>query len=160
MIFRLKKTLPYMIATLCLIILGCNPERKASSELHDHEHQSDGNYTVTGKLSGFDCAVVGSLCPTTHRGADYTNGLYTEDGSFYFVVNIPQSFLRQHFLETMEVKGTVYDPYERAIEPEAIHLIEGGERKLVYEAGYFIDEDDGQATFQEGVYRDGRWIAE
>ncbi|MFH5832951.1 hypothetical protein [Halalkalibaculum sp. DA384] len=160
MYFRLKKTLPCVIAALCLIILGCNPEREADSESHNHVQESDGTYTVTGKLSGFDCAVVGSLCPTTHRGADYTTGVYTEDGSFYFVVNIPQSFLRQHFLETVEVEGTVYDPYKRAVEPEAIRLVEDEGRRLVYEAGYFIDENNGRATFQEGVYRNGRWIAD
>ncbi|MFH5886047.1 hypothetical protein ACG2F4_17200 [Halalkalibaculum sp. DA3122] len=149
-----------MIAALSLIILGCNPGQDTDSESHDHMQESDGTHTVTGKLSGFDCAVVGSLCPTTHRGADYTTGVYTEDGSFYFVVNIPQSFLRQHFLETVEVEGTVYDPYEKAVEPEAIHLVEDDDRRLVYEAGYFIDENNGRATFQEGTYRNGRWIAE
>lgn len=157
--FRLGKIITCMVVVLCTFTLGCKPDRKTDSEHHNHVQETDGTYTVTGKLSGFDCAVVGAFCPTTHRGADYTTGVYTEDGSFYFVVNIPQSFLRQHFLETVEVKGTVYDPYDSAVEPEEISLLGDGSRRLVYEAGYFIDEHNGRATFQEGVYRNGRWIA-
>ncbi len=120
--------------------------------------QQHSDKTVTGELSGFDCAVVGVLCPTTHRGADYTTGVFTENNEFYFVVNIPQSFLQQYFRETVEVEGAVYSPYERAVEPEIIHLIdEDGERRLVYESGYFIDEDNHRATFQDGIFRDGKW---
>lgn len=116
--------------------------------------------TVSGVVSGFDCAVVGVLCPTTHRGADYTNGVFTKDKEFYFIVNIPQSFLRQHFRETVEVEGAIYNPYDKALEPEAIYLIEGDDRRLVYESGYFIDENDRRATFQDGVFRDGKWVVE
>lgn len=115
--------------------------------------------TVSGELSGFDCAVVGELCPTTHRGADYTTGVFTEDEKFYFIVNIPQSFLQQYFRETVEVEGTMYDSYTHAVEPEKIHLVEDDERRLVYESGYFIDEDGNRATFQNGEYRDGKWTA-
>lgn len=126
----------------------------------DHEVKPLDNVhkTVTGELSGFDCAVVGVLCPTTHRGADYTTGVFTEDETFYFVVNIPQSFLQQYFRETVEVDGTVYEPYDHAVEPETIHIIDGEERRLVYEAGYFIDENNQRATFQNGVFRNGHWL--
>lgn len=113
---------------------------------------------VEGVLSGFDCAVVGELCPTTHRGADYTTGVFADDETFYFIVNIPQSFLQQYFRERIEVEGTVYDPYSYAVEPETIHLLEGDERRLVYESGYFIDEDDRRATFQDGVFQNGKWV--
>lgn len=116
--------------------------------------------TVSVQLSGFDCAVVGELCPTTHRGADYTTGVFTEDDSFYFIVNIPQSFLQQHFRETVEVEGTVYPPYEKAVEPKKIHVVEDDGRRLVYEEGYFIDENNRRATFQDGVYRDGKWVVQ
>lgn len=116
--------------------------------------------TVQGVVSGFDCAVVNVLCPTTHRGADYTNGVFTDEKEFYFVVNIPQSFLRQYFRETFEVKGAMYDPYTMAVEPEIIHVIEDGERRLVYESGYFLDEEGRRATFQDGVFRNGEWIVE
>jgi hypothetical protein len=113
--------------------------------------------SVEGELSGFDCAVVGVLCPTTHRGADYTTGVFTEDEQFYFIVNIPQSFLQQYFRQSVEVEGEVYDGYEHAVEPETIHLIEDDERRLIYESGYFIDEDGNRATFQDGVYQNGQW---
>lgn len=115
--------------------------------------------TVQGELSGFDCAVVGEYCPTTHRGADYTTGVFNkEDEIFYFVVNIPQSFLQQYFRETVEVNGTSYDPYRHAVEPETIHVIDGDDRRLVYESGYFIDENGNRATFQDGVFKNGKWM--
>lgn len=134
-------------------------EMDIESHLYDQPLQ-ESNKTVTGELSGFDCAVVGVLCPTTHRGADYTTGVFTEDETFYFIVNIPQSFLQQYFREKVEVEGEVYDGYEHAVEPETIHLIEDDERRLVYESGYFIDEDGSRATFQDGIFRDGKWIAQ
>lgn len=158
----------FSILTVCLIVVGCrsNPDARStdSGEAHaahaEEASSPDGSQvkTVTGQLSGFDCAVVGQLCPSTHRGADYTTGVYTDDDAFYFVANIPQSFLTQYFLETVEVEGTVYSPYAHAIEPEAIHLVGEDERRLVYEEGYFIDEEGRRATFQNGSFRDGRWV--
>lgn len=139
-----------LIATFIIVILCSNA---GWSQPHTDK-------TVHGVVSGFDCAVVEVLCPTTHRGADYTNGLFTDDKEFYFVVNIPQSFLRQYFRETFEVEGAMYEPYEKAVEPETIHLIKDGERRLVYESGYFIDEEGQRATFQDGAFRNGKWIVE
>lgn len=152
------------LAAACVITAGCgadsqgNPERDAHAHAESQAQDEPAVQTVTGQLSGFDCAVVGELCPTTHRGADYTTGVFTEDESFYFVVNIPQSFLTQYFRETVEVEGTVYAPYGHAVEPEVIHLIEEDERRLVYEEGYFINEEGRRATFQDGEFQDGRWI--
>lgn len=152
-----------LFTAACMMTAGCGASSNPSSEHADHDHAESQDEptveTVTGQLSGFDCAVVGELCPTTHRGADYTTGVFTEDDSFYFVVNIPQSFLTQYFRETVEVEGTVYTPYDRAVEPEAIHLIEEeDERRLVYEEGYFIDEEGRRATFQDGEFQDGKWV--
>lgn len=134
-----------------------------SKDLHDLDEPDMIEWsetTVQGELSGFDCAVVGEYCPTTHRGADYTTGVFNkEDEIFYFVVNIPQSFLQQYFRETVEVTGTSYGSYNHAVEPETIHVIEGDERRLVYESGYFIDEDGHRATFQDGEYSNGQWNA-
>jgi len=156
----------YLVLTLAvagLLLAGCGAE---SEPTDDHNHESPEaqtqdeptTKTVTGELSGFDCAVVGELCPTTHRGADYTTGVFTEDKSFYFVVNIPQSFLTQYFRKTVEVEGTVYEPYDRAVEPEVIHLIAEDERRKVYAEGYFIDEEGRRATFQDGTFEDGKWV--
>lgn len=141
-----------------LIITTNVPDKEVSigSHLYDQPMEKS-TKTVTGELSGFDCAVVGELCPTTHRGADYTTGVFTEDEMFYFVVNIPQSFLQQYFREKVEVEGTVYDPYGHAVEPETIHLVEEDGRRLVYESGYFVDEDGNRATFQDGVFQNGEW---
>lgn len=147
-LFKINSSL-LIAAVLTLFTLGTD------SVPGDDKHK-----TVTGQLSGFDCAVVGVLCPTTHRGADYTTGVFTEDENFYFIVNIPQNFLQQYFRETVEVEGTVYDPYENAVEPEKIHVVDGEERRLIYEEGYFIDEDNRRATFQDGVYENGRWVVQ
>lgn len=147
-VMNIKITLNFMI------VLGL----LTTAFVMDHQKPENLDHKiVTGTLSGFDCAVVGVLCPTTHRGADYTTGVFTEDGRFFFVVNIPQSFLQQYFREEIEVEGEMYDSYDHAIEPERIHLIEDNERRLVYESGYFIDEDGNRATFQDGVFRNGRW---
>lgn len=150
----------YKITLILLTVIGLlttafilDSEVNNSADAFPGEHA-----TVAGELSGFDCAVVGVLCPTTHRGADYTTGVFTEDEKFYFVVNIPQSFLQQYFRETVEVEGEVYDGYEHAVEPETIHLIDEGESRLVYESGYFIDEDGNRATFQDGAFENGQWI--
>lgn len=131
-----------------------------STDVHKLEgpaHNGQLIKTVEGELSGFDCAVVGEFCPTTHRGADYTTGVFTEDDTFYFIVNIPQSFLQQYFRERVEVEGTVYNPYDHAVEPETIHLVEEDGRRLVYESGYFIDKEGNRATFQDGVFQNGQW---
>lgn len=162
---NLKSTFLFVLVA-CTITAGCQLDSDAETsareaQAQEHTQAADDEprtETVTGQLSGFDCAVVGELCPSTHRGGDYTTGVFTEDESFYFVVNIPNSFLTQYFLETVEIEGTVYGPYDHAVEPETIHLLADGERRRVYDAGYFIDEDGERATFHEGQYRDGQWI--
>lgn len=162
----IKTNIPFvLIAALCLTVAGCGENNKSdsgqqTSDTHEHNHDEPITQTVSGQLSGFDCAVVGVLCPSTHRGADYTTGVFTDDEAFYHIVNIPQSFLRQYFLETVEVEGTVYHPYEQAIEPEAIYLQKEDGRRLVYESGYFIDENDRRATFQDGRFQDDRWVVQ
>lgn len=152
----------YKITLILLTVIGLFATAFIlDSEVYNRSDIADGEQaalTVAGEVSGFDCAVVGVLCPTTHRGADYTTGVFTENEKFYFVVNIPQSFLQQYFRETVEVEGEVYDGYEHAVEPETIHLIVEDERRLVYESGYFIDEDGNRATFQDGVFENGQWI--
>jgi hypothetical protein len=136
---------------------GMNSEFKPGDDLNNHIVKSI--KSIEGELSGFDCAVVGEYCPTTHRGADYTTGVFNkEDERFYFVVNIPQSFLQQYFRNTVEVSGTSYNPYNHAVEPETIHVIEDDDRRLVYESGYFIDEDGNRATFQDGIFKNGKWV--
>lgn len=152
-----------LLVASCIIAAGCGTNSEPSSEHADHDHAESQHEptveTVSGQLSGFDCAVVGELCPTTHRGADYTTGVFTDDKSFYFVVNIPQSLLTQYFRETVEVEGTVYAPYDRAVEPNVIRLVgEEGDGRTVYEEGYFIDEEGRRATFQDGEYRNGKWV--
>lgn len=144
-----------------LVVTGNAPEMEWDIESHLYDQPvRESNKTVVGELSGFDCAVVGVLCPTTHRGADYTTGVFTEDEQFYFIVNIPQSFLQQYFREKIEVEGTAYNPYDHAVEPETIHLVEEDGARLVYESGYFIDKNGNRATFQDGIFHNGEWAVQ
>ena len=155
-----------LILTFCMVASGCQFDSDASISSDEEAHVHDGPTartaptvtTITGRLSGFDCAVVGQLCPTTHRGGDYTTGLYTDDDSYFFVVNIPASFLTQYFLETVEIEGRVYPPYNHAVEPEVIHLLKDDQRRMIYEEGYFVDEDEQRATFHEGQFENGQWM--
>ena len=160
MYFTKLTTSLYILVLLFTIIFGSETENSKNSTHEDMHNAVLEEITVSGELSGFDCAVIGVLCPTTHRGADYTTGVFTEDETFFFIVNIPQSFLQQYLRETIEVEGTVYHPYELAVEPETIHLVEGNERRLVYESGYFIDEKNQKSTFQDGVFQNGKWVVQ
>jgi hypothetical protein len=65
--------------------------------------------------------------------------------------------LTQYFLERLEMSGTVYDPYNHAIEPKKIHVVQGGDKSLVYKDGYFIDPNGHRATFNKGRFMDGVW---
>lgn len=151
----------FLALGIAAFLLGCS--QKQDEETHaNHQHLNDqiSIKTVAGEASGFDCAVVAVLCPSTHRAADFTTGIFTAEKEFYFVVNIPQSFMTQYFLEQMSVTGKVYPPYEHAIEPEQIHLLKNGERKLVYESGYFFDPQSHKSMFNQGRIVDGMWVCD
>ncbi|MGH7457429.1 MAG: hypothetical protein ACRENG_39130 [bacterium] len=75
-------------------------------------------------------------------------------------MNIPPSFMTQYFLEKMSVTGKIYHPYDNALEPEQIFLLKNGEKKLVYEAGYFYDPQGHKAMFNQGRVVDGGWVCD
>jgi hypothetical protein len=151
-------SLPYAFA---LSLASALPLWAGEEHAHDKgTEKTPYTKTIEGVASGFDCAVVGVLCPTTHRAADYTTGIFTDESQFYFVVNIPQSFLTQHFLERLEVAGKVYPPYDYALEPEHIRVVKEGEKKLVYDAGYFYDPHGHKALFNQGRVVNGVWLCD
>jgi hypothetical protein len=156
----------YFYQTLMLIVvagimLGCSQKQADQQGAGITLNEKISMKTVEGEASGFDCAVVDVLCPTTHRAADFTTGIFTADKKFYFVVNIPQSFMTQHFLEKMSVTGKIYHPYDDAIEPEQIHhLTKDGQKKLVYDAGYFFDPNGHKSMFNQGRVIDGVWVCD
>jgi hypothetical protein len=146
-------------------MVACGGKTETKEDPHDHGASASGHQaqvkTVEGVASGYDCAVVDVLCPSTHRAADYTTGLFTEGKAFYFVVNIPQSFMTQYFLEKLSLTGRVYRPYDYAIEPERIlHVTASGEKRLIYEAGYFFDREGHKSLFNQGRVVDGEWACE
>ena len=138
----------YLVLLLALLV-GCTtvPENRETGQVQQDEVREVSGESITrtvtieGVVSGFDCAVVDYLCPTTHRGADYTNGLFTDNKGWYFIVNIPQAFLTDHFLNRISVIGTTYNPHTNAIEPEQIYLISDDKATLIYDAGYYILAD-------------------
>jgi hypothetical protein len=146
---------------IAAILFGCSqPKQEDEQDTATSLNEKISVKTVEGEASGFDCAVVDVLCPSTHRAADFTTGIFTAEKKFYFIVNIPQSFMTQYFLEKMSVTGKVYHPYDDALEPEQIYLLKNGEKKLVYDAGYFYDPQGHKAMFNQGRVVDGVWVCD
>jgi hypothetical protein len=164
--------LPLLLMLSSAIIIGCGAKQNERNKTDAPQSsttppasqvaytQKISQKTVEGTVSGFDCAVVDVLCPSTHRAADFTAGLFTDKNEWFFVVNIPQSFLTQYFLEKMSVTGKTYHPYDTAIEPEQMYILKDGEKKLVYDAGYFFDPQGHKAMFNEGRIVNGRWVCD
>lgn len=154
------RSLVVLVIAVAASLLGCSQKEAEQHAASISVNEKSSVKTVEGIASGFDCAVVDVLCPSTHRAADFTTGIFTDQKEFYFVVNIPQSFMTQYFLETLAVTGKVYHPYDDAIEPEQIHLVKGGGKKLVYESGYFFDPHGHKAMFNQGRVVDGVWLCD
>jgi hypothetical protein len=149
-----------MLIAVAALLPGCSQKQTDNQAAPTGLNEKISIKTVDGEASGFDCAVVDVLCPSTHRAADFTTGIFTADKKFYFIVNIPQSFMTQYFLEKMSVTGKIYHPYDDALEPEQIYLLKNGEKKLVYEAGYFYDPQGHKAMFNQGRVVDGMWVCD
>jgi len=149
-----------MLVGCAALLIDCSQKQADRKDTATSLNEKISIKTVEGEASGFDCAVVEVLCPSTHRAADFTTGIFTAQKEFYFIVNIPQSFMTQHFLENMLVAGKVYHPYDDAIEPEQIYLLKNGEKKLVYDAGYFFDAQGHKAMFNQGRVVDGVWVCD
>lgn len=155
--YRSRTVILIAIAT---ILPGCSQKQADNHAAPTGLNEKISIKTVDGEASGFDCAVVEVLCPSTHRAADFTTGIFTADKKFYFVVNIPQSFLTQYFLERLSVTGKVYHPYDTAVEPEQIYYLKDGQKKLVYAAGYFYDPQGHKAMFNQGRAVNGVWLCD
>jgi hypothetical protein len=154
------RSLTVLLIAAAFILSGCSQKQADNQTAPTSLNEKTSTKTVEGEASGFDCAVVDVLCPSTHRAADFTTGIFTADKKFYFVVNIPQSFMTQYFLEKLSVTGKIYHPYDDAIEPEQIHLLKNGEKKLVYESGYFYDPQGHKSMFNQGRVVDGMWVCD
>jgi len=149
-----------ILIAVAVLLLACSQKQEGKADATTSLNEKISVKTVEGEASGFDCAVVEVLCPSTHRAADFTTGIFTPQKEFYFIVNIPQSFMTQYFLEKMSVTGKIYHPYDSALEPEQIYLLKNGERKLVYDAGYFYDPQGHKAMFNQGRVVNGVWVCD
>ena len=114
---------------------------------------------VKGIISGFDCATVNIPCPEEHVTHKETLGLMNEEKeNFSFIVNIPQTYLQQYFLDSMEIEGKVFNGVKNALEPKSIRILnKEGKWIRIFVGGEFIDEVNHKSTFENGAIYNGKW---
>ncbi len=57
------------LVAMAILFLSCKPTQQDNIASISQEQKTQ-EKTVAGVASGFDCAVVSVLCPSTHRAAD------------------------------------------------------------------------------------------
>lgn len=114
---------------------------------------------VSGIISGFDCATVNIPCPEEHSDHHETLGLMDEEkDDFSFIVNVPQTFLKQYFREPMQIEGKIFNGVKNAVEPKSIRILnKEGKLITVFIEGEFIDEVNHKSTFENGEIYKGKW---
>jgi len=114
---------------------------------------------LKGLVSGFECATVNIACPEEHRHHLETLGMIeSRKKNFTFIVNIPQSYLKQFFLDTLRIKAKMFNDNKLAVEPiEILITDEEGEEKTIFLNGNFIDKFGHASSFYEGGMHKGEW---
>jgi hypothetical protein len=112
---------------------------------------------VTGVISGAHCGVSGMVCSPTHdlRRSELP-GVYTKDNKFYFLVNVPQSFIAQWPLKEITVEGTVYEK-DRGVLAKKISIKDGEKWRTVFVEGSIIDDMGHKEKVSSAVVIDGKW---
>lgn len=112
---------------------------------------------VTGVISGAHCAINGMACPPNH---DLTReelpGVFTKEGKFYFLANVPQSFLAQWPAKNITVEGKIYEN-EHGIDAQKISIKENGKWSTVFENGDIIDDMGHKVSLADAVIVKGKW---
>ena len=112
---------------------------------------------VTGVISGAHCALNGMACPPNH---DLTRaelpGVFTKEGKFYFLTNVPQSFLAQWPAKDISVEGKIYDK-ESGIDAKKISVKENGKWRTVFDNGNLIDDMGHKVSLANAVVIKGKW---
>ncbi|GEM_PF-5045960 len=112
---------------------------------------------VTGVISGAHCAINGMACPPNH---DLTReelpGVFTKEGKFYFLTNVPQSFLAQWPAKNITVEGKIYEN-EHGIDAQKISIKENGKWHTVFENGDIIDDMGHKVSLADAVIVKDKW---
>lgn len=112
---------------------------------------------VSGVISGAHCGAMGMACSPSHdlRRAELP-GVFTKDNKFYFVVNVPQTFLAQWPVKDVTVEGTVYEE-DRAIDAKKVSIKDGDKWRTVFENGSIIDGMGHKEKLAGAVEMEGKW---
>jgi len=112
---------------------------------------------ISGVISGAHCGAMGMACSATHdlRRAELP-GVFTKDNKFYFVANVPQTFLAQWPVKDVSVEGTIYEN-ERVIDAKKISVQDGEKSRVVFEDGNIVDEMGHKEKLSAAVEIDGKW---
>ena len=108
---------------------------------------------VKGTISGAVCAAHGMLCPSDpdHMKKPELLGIYTEDGKFYYLANVPQDLLMHYGLQEAEVKGELFEPNTILVKD----LKAKGEALMA--EGKFVDPMGHKVDPEKAVEIDGRY---
>lgn len=112
---------------------------------------------ITGVISGAHCGVEGMACAPSHdlRRSELP-GIFTKDGKFYVLANVPQSFLAQWPVQDVTVEGTVFEQ-EKGIYAKKIALKDGNKWRPVFEDGSIIDDMGHKEKLATAMEIDGKW---
>lgn len=112
---------------------------------------------ITGVISGAHCGVEGMACAPSHdlRRAELP-GIFTKDGKFYVLANVPQSFLAQWPVQDVTVEGTVFEK-EKGIYAKKVSIKDGDKWRTVFEEGSIIDDMGHKEKLATAMEIDGKW---
>ncbi len=107
--------------------------------------------TVTGKLTGHECAHAGMSCPIDrldpHVALESDFVLMVPDGDYYFLPNLSRDIKARHVLEDVQVIGDV-NPKYRSIKVKELKVKSGSGFKTIW--------TQEQADFEmRALYGDG-----
>ncbi|MFA3781499.1 hypothetical protein ABRY23_00370 [Melioribacteraceae bacterium 4301-Me] len=113
---------------------------------------------VTGVISGAHCALNGMACPSNHNlTREELPGIFTKDKKFYFITNVPQSFLAQWKAGSeISVEGKIYSD-EFGIDAKKISLKESGKWHTVFEDSKIIDDMGHKVSLSDAVVVKDKW---
>lgn len=109
----MKKSRIALIA--CILFLGCIPALAGQIE---------------GTVKPFMCVIYGISCPINEDDPIVATAeqliVYTDEGQYYFVLNLSNRILARHLFGTVRITGDVKDKYN-AIYADSLEVYDDGE---------------------------------
>ncbi len=133
------------------LLAGCLLAFATFSPLHAGERMVQ----VEGTVSGAVCGTVEHMLCTHKPDPEHHYellGVFTKDGKFFFLINVPQNVLRRINREPVMVKGKPVEGYPALM--VATLSVEG---HTVYAPGRMpmkMDDDNHEEYEKKGVYDD------